>query len=98
MEKLSKAERFQALSAVARLREKVNASKTQSFVDAFAKMDTDESGALSYDEFGEVLKYWEPRLSERAVHAICSLLDVNGDKEIELREFAQAREARGGAR
>lgn len=92
---LSARERFQAVSAMAQLREKVCSAKGESFVDAFERMDTDGDRRLSYDEFGEVLKHWEPRLTRRAVEGLCALVDANGDGEIELREFAQVLETEG---
>ena len=95
LKKLNATERFQAVSAMSRLREKVCSAKGETFVDAFEKMDKDGDHNLSYEEFGEVLKYWEPRLSRRAIEGLCALVDANGDGNIELREFAQVLEAEG---
>jgi len=95
LKKLNATERFQAVSAMSRLREKVCSAKGESFVTAFERMDTDGDHNLSYEEFGEVLKYWEPRLSRRAIEGLCALVDANGDGNIELREFAQVLEAEG---
>jgi len=86
---LTTEERLAAIVGMRKLREKVVASKESFAQTPLEGGDGVERGALSYNEFGEALRFWEPRLTKREVHGFCSLIDVKGGGEVDMYEFAR---------
>lgn len=56
----------------------------------FHLLDTDCSGSLDYEEFIEVLKFYDVRFTEHRMIEIFSKYDVDGSCEMNLQEFEQA--------
>lgn len=54
---------------------------------AFKALDTDDSGYLSFAEFGAGLRKFGVSLGPEAVAAIADLYDIDGDGKISLEEF-----------
>ena len=90
---ITREERLAAIVGMRKLREKVVAAKESFAQTPLEGGDRVERGALSYDEFGEALRFWEPRLTQREVHGFCSLIDVKGGGEVDMYEFAKVIEA-----
>ena len=53
----------------------------------FHELDVDESGALDYDEFKELLKRHDIVLSESAFRSLMKHIDVDGDGTVDREEF-----------
>ena len=47
-------------------------------------LDKDGSGQISKDEFGEALRFWEPRLTKREVESFCSLVTLTASPTLLL--------------
>lgn len=58
-------------------------------VEAFAKFDTDGSGALDFDEFRQTLSSLEVMLSEPEARALFEHYDMDGSGSIEFQEFSE---------
>jgi hypothetical protein len=76
-----------------KLREKVVAAKESFAQTPLEGGDGVDRSALSYDEFGEALRFWEPRLTKREVHGLSALVDVKGGGEVDMYAFAKIIEA-----
>ena len=53
----------------------------------FQELDVDESGALDYDEFKELLRRHEIVLSQSAFDSLMAHIDADGDRTIDREEF-----------
>ena len=53
----------------------------------FQELDVDESGALDYDEFKELLRQHEIVLSQSAFDSLMAHIDADGDRTIDREEF-----------
>ena len=73
---VTREERLAAIVGMRRLREKVVAAKESFAQTPLEGGDGVERSALSYDEFGEALRFWEPRLTKREVESFCSLVTL----------------------
>ena len=73
---VTREERLAAIVGMRRLREKVVAAKESFAQTPLGGGDGVERSALSYDEFGEALRFWEPRLTKREVESFCSLVTL----------------------
>ena len=73
---VTREERLAAIVGMRRLREKVVAAKESFAQTPLGGGDEVERSALSHDEFGEALRFWEPRLTKREVESFCSLVTL----------------------
>ena len=53
-------------------------------------LDADESGLLDFDEFKEVMKYFDLSFSEERLRQIFSKFDADGSAQMDLQEFEGA--------
>jgi hypothetical protein len=90
---ITREERLAAIVRMRKLREKVVAAKESFAQTPLEGGDGVDRSALSYDEFGEALRFWEPRLTKREVHGLSALVDVKGGGEVDMYAFAKIIEA-----
>ena len=81
---VTREERLAAIVGMRRLREKVVAAKESFAQTPLGGGDGVERSALSYDEFGEALRFWEPRLTKREVESFCSLVTLTASPTLLL--------------
>ena len=81
---VTREERLAAIVGMRRLREKVVAAKESFAQTPLEGGDGVERSALSYDEFGEALRFWEPRLTKREVESFCSLVTLTASPTLLL--------------
>ena len=61
-----------------------------SLLEAFAKFDTDGSGALSYDEFRVMIKALKVKLTPQQIESVINGVDQDGDGFLDLKELEDA--------
>ena len=61
-----------------------------SLLEAFAKFDTDGSGALSYDEFRVMIKALKVKLTPQQIEQVITGVDQDGDGFLDLKELEDA--------
>ena len=70
------------------LKEKIEQGADQEQI--FNMLDVDGSGELDFEEFSEVLKYYDMQMSDERQLQIFSRFDENGSAKLDMQEFDSA--------
>ncbi|CAL9235721.1 unnamed protein product [Arabidopsis halleri] len=67
-----------------------------SMAEIFERVDKNKDGKISWDEFAEAIRVFSPQITSEEIDKMFIVLDVDGDGQIDVVEFASCLMVNGG--